>query len=242
MKMKRSQFKSLIKECLKEILEENTQLSEGFHQGNNSTDIINPMDDNAMRRRHTQLMRKQLKQQSANMNSVNSKSSDDFARAAGLMQPENLNEETHTVTQMSRNPGTTTPGVRNPSDYIAAAAAQASRQYFRPDLDTPLNGGTQKPRKSQHTPQTYMQPVNHIQESSINSMTPEVLREMFDDTAKTTYVEQAQNGHTSPSHHNSGLGSMSSAGGDKFDHIVSQKSPLEIFGDEAKNWGAIAFK
>ena len=253
-KMKRSQFKALVKECLREILVEDLLLARATQGAIQETyaqeqlmppqqadsGFINPMDDHAMVNRQNMLMQSALaRRQQHTQPSSPGYSPSQMSMLAGI------DEAPESTSVLSRNPNSRTPGVRNPSDYISLAAQQPQRnQIYRPDLDTPVNGAPRRQvqqRQMNYQPEPPMQ-MHAAGSADVGSLSPEMLRAVFDDTAKTTLQEQAREGHIAPGHHAAGQGGMSALGaGDRFDRMASQNDPLDLFGPSAQNWDALAF-
>lgn len=268
MRMKRSQFKSLVKECLREILEEDLLMQravrgtvyEGMGQPMVSQvpqvpGFINPMDDQAMVMRHNAMMHSHaLARQSNAMNHrqmvppASHGAAYDYSQMAGLDE----DDVSEGSVKMSRDPNRKTPGTKNPLDYLALAVDPRRDRDGRPPYDPKLDrevsvggrrfipgGPTQQPQRRLPPPQ----PRQQVHEDSVGSLSPEVLREIYSDTYQGTYFKQAAAGHTSPGHLRGGQGGMSIDGvGDRFDLAVAgSNDPSELFGGSAMNWSSLAF-
>lgn len=270
MRMKKSQFKALVKECLREILQEDVLLNRATHgamqegfihqhmQHPQQSSFFNPMDDQAMAHRQM-LLQQSLQNQSFGANQMHhvqqqyKPQQPNMAMLAGLDEGSQLEGPT----RMSRDPNQKTPGTRNPSDWLRLAAPSNPRASMRPDLDVDARGQYKQPQMTAQHPQNYLDaPVQKKprqlklpsagsideQSDTFAGFSPEIMREIYNDTAKTTFAMQAQEGHIAPSYVSNGQGGASLMGiGDKFDQVVSQNDPVDLFGPGAKNWGSLAF-
>lgn len=259
MRMKRSQLKALIKECLVEILQEDVLLQRATNGAmqearqaapqqqlmvQQNSGYINPMDINALSARDQYLMqqnahRSTLQRQSQMMNGGGR--SNDLAALAGLDDPYGASSPTSKSSYDRVD-----HGYRDPTSYLSLA--QQRPPHFDPMLDTPVAGSPQAQRQrfvpNQHQHQHQHQPApQQLRESDQYIPSPDVLRSIYDDTARTTMREQASSGHRHPGHvENVFNGGMDALGaGDRYDQIASQHDPTELFPGNAQNWAMLAF-
>ena len=260
-RMKRSQLKELIKECLVEILRDDVLLQHAtsgavmemnqrrqqmiaqpmqqVQQQMMPPQFINPMDDQAMvQRQQAMMQRNQLMRQSNTMNRSQQPNTSNLSQMAGL-------DEGFDAPQ-GRNRADT--GVRNPSDYLYLAAEKQYR--FDPRPDAPLPGSPPRQRMAQQQqPQRRQQqqasdiPI-HDMGGRVPEVSPDVLRSIFDDpSTQQTMHEQAQKGHVHHGRVDDSMngGGMHAVGGDRFDMVTAQHDPEELFPDSASRWANLAF-
>lgn len=227
-KMKRSEFKSMVKECVRECLREIMQeqlapspIQEMLQPQRGlvpyrAQQVINPMDDRQMRLRNEILQ--QQNQRGAMQQQMRQQVMPPLSELAGISADD----------QSPRRYNTNNSGYMSPSDRLKMAgppvqhhqpAQQARMLHLDPTLDTPVGGGDIRPPD------------------------PNVLRSIYEDTARTTYAQQAAVGHVGPG----ALGDQGAGGAgfapvaDRFAEIVSNHNPDELF-PGAQNWGALAFE
>lgn len=229
MKMKRSQLKDLIKECLVEILQEDLILKRAavgaVHESNIAkkpvdNHVINPFDDNAMVARQKQISNQLVKQKTQ-------KRSPDYFSAAGS----NIIEgEQPSAAYYSRNDH----GYDDPSVHLKRAVQQSRR--FDPMLDANVHAGQIS------KPMTTSGNVRENSSSEIGVPSPDILRQMFDDTAKTTFLEQAAVESVRPGHSTLGQQVQPTAltSGDRYAKIAATYEPDELF-EGSQNWASLAF-
>lgn len=254
-KMKRSQLKALIKECLVEILSEDVLINRALAGTVNEArqqqrralpapsqhELINPMDDGQMMLRQEALMqRSQLQRQTNTMNRQQSQGTD-LMMLAGLESP------------VQHGPGgrqnRSDTGVMNPSDYIRLA--QERPRGYNPMLDVPVAGTNRQPQRQQYVPQhqpqqqQYAAPsVPRREERDIPEFSTDALRMIFNDpTTHHTLHEQAAKGHVYNGRVDDSLngGGAGAVAGDRFDLAVAQHQPDELFPDAALRWANLAF-
>ena len=241
--MKRSQLKALIKECLIEILQENVELEVSLkpsimqevasgrpRRPQALPELINPMDDDHLSMRQSQLYQQQaLRAQNMRQRRQLPSSFDDGLSSGGFGDDDSSSRYNREDT-----------GTRSPSDYLRLAGNYQTR--FDPRLDMPVGGapvpattrGAHRQLVERHAPQQ-----DHGRDGVSLEASADVMRAIYDDTMRTTYREQASNGHTSPGHHNAGLGS-GAAPADAYAAHVERHAPEELF-EGAGNWAALAF-
>ena len=234
MKLRRSQLKGLIKECLREILEEDLTLELNVqpsallrqqrpvsHQG------INPLDEHSLRQRD-EMIRESLQQRA-------SAHGNQRQLPPALIQPDPLSLSTQ---ESSSRYDRQDSGSRNPSDYIRMSQ-QGHQHRFDPTLDQPVAGQRRLPAQTQRRSQH-----QHQSEPEMASIpSPDVMREIYADTMQNTMTEQAAYGHVRPGHHNQGGGGeglmpqVNTA--DPYAVAAAKTDPSEMAGSQ--DWAALAF-
>lgn len=251
--MKRNEFKALVKECVRECIREIMQeqidpsgLQEalGARPRARAPDVINPFDPGQMRMRQEVMEQRnaisnQLQRQSMGQSNVLNQPLAPLNELAGLGSlgdgggPEMYNREAGS-------------GYTNPSDRMLQAGPPVNmmRSYGGSHLDVPMGA--------------HRQPMGHVQRpvvldpsldtpiygGDMRPPDPNVLRSIFEDTARTTYVQQAAAGHTRPSHHEDGGGGggqMAYAPVDRFAATVANHRPEELF-TGSDQWATLAFR
>ena len=235
-RMKRSEFKALVKECVRECLREVMQeqivpMHEMMQRPRQAPDfsslgLINPMDDHGMRLRQEVLnrgmMQGQLQRQSAQRGGLG------LADLAGLnSQP--VNENALAISSAIGSGGYSSPG-----DRLRFVDHSASVRY-NPRLDTPMGGQMQAPTR--HVPQ-YQQPRAPVGldprldtpmgGGDMRAPSPELLKEIYDDTMRTTFVHQS-------------MGELQGPVEDRFAAQVANSNPEDLFPGISK-FAALAFK
>ncbi len=227
MKMKRSELKMLVKECIREIIQEQinpASVQEMFAAVSQPTKknaqslglpglgMVNPMDEHAMRMRNELLAQKnmlqsQLQRQSA-MNPLNQS-------VAGLSE---LAAVPSNVPDGPSRYNSNNSGYMSPLDRLRQAGPP--RHAYDPSLDGQKNTRQLAARNPQAISTDY--------QATPEMPSPDILKSIFDDTMKTTLLEQhnaEQNGPVA----------------DKFAAAVADRNPEELF-EGSKNWAALAFK
>lgn len=199
MKMNKAQFKSLVKECVRECIKEimQEQINPTPIQEAFSRQLINPMDNAQMINRDAMLRSNVVQSQ--------------LQRQA----------QRHSPSDILGPPAKADTGYLNPSDRLRAAGPPARR--FDPSLDAPVGGG--------HQPRVAPAPIGKIVEDVGHGVTnvpsPEVLREVFDDTMRTTLPMQ---------HAAEKYGPVE----DRFAAQVATSNPDDLFVG-SQNWATLAF-
>jgi hypothetical protein len=137
-------------------------------------------------------------------------------------QPKRMNNSTQEMSIAGSS------GYINPSDRIRFAAEKKS--YTDPLLDAPISDA----RNAYAQRQVNVSRVPMKQD-------PAVLREIFDDTAATTYAEQISVGHINPGSLGSDEGAKYAPPADKYAAAVAQSDPQELF-QGSQNWAMLAFE
>lgn len=243
-KMKRSEFKSLVKECVRECLREIMQEQinpVGIHEMLQpqqallpaQAGMINPMDDHQMRMRQEiiaqrGMMQGQLQRQ-ATHNPLNPMQSQmvGLTELAGLGSGESM---------QARRYDTVGGGYTNPSDRLRFADQSYSRHpRFDPHLDAPPAGSMpQQARPMQRMHERLSVGFDPdldrpIGGGDLRPPDPNLLRSIYDDTMRTTYVQQQHAETAGP------MASREAA-------IVANHAPEDLFGASSQNWAMLAFK
>lgn len=219
MKMKRSEFKALVKECLREIIQEQINPSQVQEMLTNvarapsqaslgvpGLGIVNPMDEHAMRMRAELLAQKNMLQSQLQKQSMLNPLNQSVAGLSELAAVP-TQESHHRYNSMNS-------GYISPADRLKQAGPP--RNTYDPSLDA---------RKNPKQLAAYTQPVESY---TPDVPSPDVLRSIFDDTMKTTLMEQHAAEQGGPV-------------ADKFAAIAANNNPDELF-EGSKNWAALAFK
>jgi len=237
MKLRRSQLKSIIKECLKEILEEDLTLELNVHAGPQLSvgtarrppqqPFLNPADLGQLTHRD-EMIRESLQQRAQSHRSQQS------------MVPMQQDPMTLPTQQDSSRYNREDAGSRNPSDYLRMGHARSSTR-FDPSLDQPIHGQRQLSSNAGQHLQEYAQP----EPTAVPAMPgPEVMQVIYADTAQGTLAQQAGHGHSRPGHHEHGGGGdgvmpmINEA--DPFAVAAANLDPNQIIGSQ--DWAALAFK
>lgn len=249
-KMKRSEFKSLVKECVRECLREIMQeqiVPPPFPTAMPMQELaplqgqlINPMDDYQMRLRQEMIRQQQqgMMQQQLQRQATQSPLRQQLAPLSELagLGPGDVDDPRRYNT-------TAGSGYTNPSDRLRLAAPQQMR--IDPSLDTPPAGSmryNQMQQQQQHRPLRLDPDLDTpLNGGEMRAPDPSVMKNIFEDTARTTFLKQAAAGHVRPGASDMGGEAYAAAPADKFAEIVSQHNPEDLF-PGAQNWGALAFK
>lgn len=117
-------------------------------------------------------------------------------------------------------------GYINPSDRLKQIAPPRQKTAD-PMLDAPVNGSR-------------IAPVSRGAVTDFSAPSPEVLKGLLDDTAKTTYAEQASHGHVRPSRPEHDVDAAQGFE-DHYAEVVGKHSPDELF-ENAGSWANLAFR
>lgn len=218
-KMKRSELKIIVKECVRECLREIMQeqinpgaLREMF--GPAAGAVINPMDADQMLLRQDALARRgSIQGQLRNQVSQNAlvPASQSRSTASPEMEHRRYNSESGT-------------GYINPSDRLKQAAQ--TRQVFDPTLDSnPYGHLRQQGQPTAKTLRLDPELDRSITGGDIRPPDPNLLREIYEDTARSTYVLQQEN---------------QAAPANRFAATVAENNPEDLF-PGAQNWATLAF-
>lgn len=245
-KMKRSEFKAMVKECVRECIREIMQeqinptgLLESLvpdaprAPAAYAPAVINPMDDYQMRIRQElvsqRAMQGQLQRQTT-MHAANPLKQP----VVGLSELAGL-DDSRPINYREANDS-------SPADRLKYVDRRAERG-FNSYLDTPIGGQQRQPPARQ--PMTLDPALDTpLGGGPMRAPDPSVLRDIFEDTARTTYQIQAANGHTQPSHLSGDVGAMPgaiSAPADRAAAIVAQSNPEDLFVG-SQNWAMLAFR
>lgn len=240
-KMKRSEFKNLVKECVRECLREIMQEQLVFPQqlqireaAAMNAPFFNPMDDAQMRQRQEFLSQAPRQKQSNMIQQQLQK------QTAVHGRQQLLGGQVNEQASPSSYDTDSATGYIHPLDRLKHAAAP--RKTFDPSLDVPVNG-QQRQRHANEVMQRFdpsldaPAPAMHMK-----SIDPALMKSIFDETARTTFAEQASYGHVQPGSYGNDMsnGGTVAPPADKYAAVVAQSNPEDLF-PGAKNWGALAF-
>lgn len=268
MRMKRGDLKRLLKpiirECLQDIISEQLDPA-AMHEALGASmvhpqrrsqqapavslgdQLINPLDDHQMKMRQEiasqrGLLAQQMRRQSAAFNQ------DPMGQAVyGLDQLAGVADDPDSsARRYSVSEGT---GYVNPSDRVRMnSMALVQQPYgnhggrYDPRLDTPMGGPPQAQHHMQHQRPFMLDPGldTPIGGGDIRPPDPDILRSIYDDTMRTTYVQQARSGHVMPSHMGGGgQGAEHSPPADRYAAVVADHRPEELF-EGSQNWAMLA--
>lgn len=228
LKMKRDQFKALVKECVRECIKEIMQeqinpnaITEMFSRrpAEPQLGMINPMDDAQMKLRQEILAQKSMMQsqlqRQAQSNPLNN-SMTGLAELAGVPPSQSSANRMNVIDA----------GYTNPSDRLRLAAQAQKR--FDPTLDTPVSGPARAQRQ-QNFQQSNQQYTYQNDPGPKMSVSKEVLADVFEDTMRTTYVDQMKSEQQGPV-------------ADAFAARVAASDPTELFAGQSQNWAQLAFR
>lgn len=231
-RMKRSEFKSLVKECVRECLKEIMQeqinpvgLREMFQpqqQSMSALGMVNPMDDQQMRMRQEILQQKGMLQGMMQRQAQHNPLNPMQQQIVGLDTLAGVSDDPMAQARRYSN----AVGYTNPSDHIRFAEAPRSKNYDH-RLDSSPNGPIQQQteRRVLRLDPSLDTPIGG---GDLRLPDPNVLKGIFDDTMRTTYMQQMQ-------HEQSGQPA------DRFAATVSQHNPEDLFVG-SQNWASLAFK
>ena len=259
-RMKRSEFKALVKECVRECLREvlQEQISPiGLPMQEMTTTqrqlpattgpIINPMDDYQMRLRQELmqqkgLMQQQLQRQSIQQQLVSASPMQQQVGSLSELAGLGVNEDPFDQSASRRYNTSAGSGYLNPSDRIKLAQMNDNRRMIDPTLDAPVAGSMRQMPQQQRPMRLDPDLDTPLNGGDMRPPDPNVMRNIFEDTARTTYAKQAAAGHVRPGASAGGGGGDGFAPpADKYAEIVSQHNPEELF-PGSQNWGALAFQ
>lgn len=258
-KMKRSEFKALVKECVRECLREvmqeqinpvgipmqemlvQRQLAPTSQMG--VQQVINPMDEYQMRLRQELMQQKSLMQQQLQRQAMLNPMQQQVASLSelaglGAGAGDDPFDKSSARKYLGGDSGYMSPGDRARLN-VGVQSNQQGR--FDPTLDSPIAGSMR-----QHVPQQRVMRLDPELDTPVGGgdmrpPDPNVMKNIFEDTARTTYRAQAEAGHTRPGAASTGGGGESfMPPADRFAEIVSQHRPEELF-PGAANWGKLAF-
>jgi hypothetical protein len=236
-RMKKNEFRALVKECVRECLREIMQeqinpLSFPIREAAQSpipglgvagVGLINPMDDHQMRLRQEimnqrGMMQSQLQRQ-ALQNSINPMQQPLGAlpELAGL--PSGNDDPRKTAQRYAMTDG----GYTNPSDRLKQIDPYAQQRY-NPQLDVPRSGA---PTPSSVRAPRFDPSLDTTPNGEIRAPDPNVLCGIFEDTMRTTFIDQAQGEQQGPIV-------------DRYAARVANSNPDELF-PGSQNWASLAF-
>lgn len=252
-RMKRSEFKALVKECVRECLREIMQeqinpmgLQEMVPQMRQPQlpAMINPMDDYQMRLRQELMQQRGMMQNQLQRQSIQQTMMSPMQQHVGsLTELAGLSAETDPFDQgAGRRYVTTNSGYMNPSDRIRLAAMVPQNRVIDPSLDAPIAGSMRQQAQQQRVMRLDPDLDTPLGGGDMRLPDPNIMKNIFEDTARTTYMQQAAAGHVRPGAAQGGGGGDGYApAADKFAEIVAQHNPEDLF-PGSQNWGALAFK
>lgn len=256
MKMKRSQFKALVKQCLKEILEEQVNpravqesLAHRAMPPTYHSQLVNPADPHQLQMRQELVSQKRLLQNQLQRQGHQHQPQNGLGSVVALDELAGLSgaPDRSSNGAMSYNVPIQSSGYSSPHDYLGLARQQNSslQQRYDPRLDAQLN---QAPQNQDQRIQRASKPFRLDPELDMpyggGDMRPpnvDIMKDIYADTMESTYVQQLAAGHTTAGSvdPNSGMGYAAPA--DNAAAIVGQHNPEELF-EGSQNWAMLAFR
>lgn len=254
MKMRQTELRAMIKqcvrECIREIMQEQldptviqgmlSRPAQGLSEAQGPLGIVNPFDERQMRLRQEILQQKNAIAGQLQRRSMGQGAHQHLAPLAELAGvPDDPSTD-------GRRYNSTSSGYVNPSDRTAMAGPPVNLMRLQHGsgghLDAPMGYPAYQPQAYPQRPMMLDPGLDTpLAGGDMRAPNPDVLRSIFEDTARTTYVTQAAAGHTRPSHHDDGGGGMNySQPADRFAAVAAQHSPDELF-TGSDQWAALAF-
>lgn len=236
-KMKRSEFKTLVKECVRECIREimreqinPASIKEMFQPqtanqaqhtgiGIPGVGMINPMDERQMRLRNEIVAQHGMMQTQMQRQALQNPLQQQMGGMSELAGLESGRSERQSPSRFN----TEGSGYTNPSDRLRFADHSMQRGY-----DSRLDGGRSAPQQEKRILRLDPSLDTPLGGGDIRAPDPNVLRNIYDDTMRTTLMEQ---------HAAETQGPVA----DRFAAQALQSNPEDLFVG-SQNWATLAFK